>query len=149
MYVSSDYDVLGRCVQECAFMAAVEVNKRLDAVQVDAIWRHALSFRLELGRDPILSPYDSPRLRWRASWDKDIPSYSLYTPQSPFEILPEQKTKRPTMVKRPREDDAPAEEVSSKRLRPSSVDRLSRLSDELILRVLSYLPISNLVICQR
>ncbi|KAM0714037.1 hypothetical protein Q7P37_011001 [Cladosporium fusiforme] len=37
----------------------------------------------------------------------------------------------------------------TKRIRPSSTDHLSRLSDELVLRVLSYLPVSQLVLCQR
>lgn len=38
---------------------------------------------------------------------------------------------------------------TAKRIRPSSTDHLSRLSDELVLRVLSYLPVSQLALCQR
>lgn len=53
------------------------------------------------------------------------------------------------MVKRARQEDDAAGSPATKRVRPSSVDRLSRLSDELVLRVLSYLPVSQLVICQR
>lgn len=41
-------------------------------------------------------------------------------------------------------DDRP-----EKRLRPSNPDRLSLLSDELLLRTLSYLSVSDLVLCQR
>ena len=51
------------------------------------------------------------------------------------------------MPKRSREDqelDGP----SAKRLRPSNTDRLSHLSDELLLRTLSYLSVSDLVLCQ-
>ena len=53
------------------------------------------------------------------------------------------------MSKRLREEDSLNDAPAEKRARPSSVDRLSKLSDELILRVLSYLPVSNLVVCQR
>ena len=53
------------------------------------------------------------------------------------------------MTKRLHGDDPPEDERSSKRARRSSVDRFSRLSDELILRVLSHLPVEQLVICQR
>lgn len=52
------------------------------------------------------------------------------------------------MAKRHREDHA-TDERSVKRLRPSDPDRLSRLSDELLLRILSYLSVSDLVLCQR
>ena len=40
-------------------------------------------------------------------------------------------------------------ERSAKRLRPNKIDRLSILSDELVLRALSLLPISDLVVCER
>ncbi|RMY75415.1 hypothetical protein D0863_02593 [Hortaea werneckii] len=53
------------------------------------------------------------------------------------------------MVKRSREEDAVDSSRDEKRLRTTKVDRFSRLSDELILRVLSYLPVSQLVVCQR
>ena len=53
------------------------------------------------------------------------------------------------MGKRSREDDATDDEAPSKRMRPSKVDRLSRLSDELTLRVLSHLPVPDLAVCQR
>ena len=54
------------------------------------------------------------------------------------------------MGKRTREEDD-FEDVlpASKRMRPSSVDRLSKLSDELILKAFDYLPASQLVVCQR
>ncbi|KAK5702167.1 hypothetical protein LTR17_022541 [Elasticomyces elasticus] len=52
------------------------------------------------------------------------------------------------MVKRAREFSDEGEE-SSKRIKPTDVDRLSRLSDELTLRVLSFLPTSKLVVCER
>ncbi|KAK3631493.1 hypothetical protein LTR56_016857 [Elasticomyces elasticus] len=52
------------------------------------------------------------------------------------------------MVKRAREFSDEGEE-SSKRIKPTDVDRLSRLSDELTLRVLSFLPTSQLVVCER
>lgn len=53
------------------------------------------------------------------------------------------------MVKR---DAAEAEldaQPEAKRTRPTSRDHLSRLSDELILRILSYLPVSDLAVSQR
>ena len=53
------------------------------------------------------------------------------------------------MSKRVRAEEALEDAPPSKRARPSSVDRLSKLSDELILRVLSYLSVSQLVVCQR
>ena len=53
------------------------------------------------------------------------------------------------MVKRRREDEATETKDSAKRIKPSVVDRLSRLSDELTLRVLSFLPVAELVVCQR
>ncbi|TKA66494.1 hypothetical protein B0A55_09166 [Friedmanniomyces simplex] len=53
------------------------------------------------------------------------------------------------MVKRVREEDDGLDESHSKRPKPSEADRLSRLSDELTLRVLSYLPVAQLVVCQR
>ncbi|KAK3700654.1 hypothetical protein LTR37_015843 [Vermiconidia calcicola] len=53
------------------------------------------------------------------------------------------------MGKRPREESELDDSHPSKRTRPSSTDHLSRLSDELILRVLSYLPVPQLVTCQR
>lgn len=37
----------------------------------------------------------------------------------------------------------------SKRSRTHPDDKLSALSDELVLKILAYLPISNLAICQR
>lgn len=55
------------------------------------------------------------------------------------------------MTKRQRlDEDAVAEEQRSvKRTKQSSPDRLSSLSDELLLKILSFLPISQLVVCQR
>ncbi|KAK5137102.1 hypothetical protein LTR08_001111 [Meristemomyces frigidus] len=53
------------------------------------------------------------------------------------------------MVKRRRDEQNSGGERSLKRARPDSVDRFTSLSDELILRVLSYLPVSHLVVCQR
>ena len=52
------------------------------------------------------------------------------------------------MAKRSHEDQA-TDHRTTKRLRPSDSDRLSHLSDELLLRVLSYLSDSDLVLCQR
>ncbi|KAH9826403.1 F-box domain [Teratosphaeria destructans] len=52
------------------------------------------------------------------------------------------------MVKRSRESP-PTEAPTAKRIRPVSVDRLSRLSDELILRIFSFLSTAQLVVCQR
>lgn len=52
------------------------------------------------------------------------------------------------MVKRPLVDDA-GEERSVKRRRSDRSDRLSLLSDELLLRTLSFLSVSDLVLCQR
>ena len=52
------------------------------------------------------------------------------------------------MAKRSHEDQA-TDNRTAKRLRPSDSDRLSHLSDELLLRVLSYLSDSDLVLCQR
>ncbi|KAK0919894.1 hypothetical protein LTR91_010615 [Friedmanniomyces endolithicus] len=53
------------------------------------------------------------------------------------------------MVKRALDEVDDIDEGCSKRLKSSVVDRLSRLSDELILRVLSHLPVAQLVVCQR
>lgn len=52
------------------------------------------------------------------------------------------------MVKRGAEEAGLYADQDVKRSRPSATDHLSRLSDELILRVLSYLPVSQLVLCQ-
>ena len=54
-----------------------------------------------------------------------------------------------SMVKRSRIEDVVDSSRDEKRLRTTKVDRFSRLSDELILRVLPYLPVSQLVLCQR
>lgn len=54
------------------------------------------------------------------------------------------------MVKRRADEadlDVAHEEV--KRVRPAVRDHLSHVSDELLLRVLSYLPVSELALCQR
>lgn len=53
------------------------------------------------------------------------------------------------MAKRGREHEGSDFERNTKRIKPLKVDRLSRLSDELTLRVLSYLPVSDLLMCQR
>ena len=53
------------------------------------------------------------------------------------------------MSKRVRQQDGLDDDRAAKRVRPSSPDRLSKLSDELILRVLSFLPVSQLAVCQR
>ena len=51
----------------------------------------------------------------------------------------------------PKRSRADSEEVTSvpKRLRLKCPDRLSVLSDELLLRTLSFLPIPDLVLCER
>lgn len=56
-----------------------------------------------------------------------------------------------TMLKRPSEQDLDNDGRCSKRFRPQpqTRDRLSSLSDELILRTFSFLPISQLVVCER
>lgn len=53
------------------------------------------------------------------------------------------------MAKRRHSEVSADGEPAPKRVKPSVVDRLSKLSDELILRVLSFLPVSELVVCQR
>lgn len=53
-----------------------------------------------------------------------------------------------TMPKRSREEDVDAIR-SVKRLRTNHPDRLSLLSDELLLRTLSHLPVPDLARCQR
>ena len=52
------------------------------------------------------------------------------------------------MPKRPREEDVD-DQRSSKQPRRGDPDRLSLLSDELLLRTLSFLSVSDLVSCQR
>ena len=53
------------------------------------------------------------------------------------------------MGKRSREDDYENHEDSlAKRHRPLAEDRLSKLSDELILRIFSFLSVPDLVLCQ-
>lgn len=53
------------------------------------------------------------------------------------------------MVKRRAEEADLDATHEAKRIRPAVRDHLSHLSDELLLRVLSYLPVSQLAICQR
>ena len=52
------------------------------------------------------------------------------------------------MPKRPREGDVD-DQRSTKQPRRENPDRLSLLSDELLLRTLSFLSVSDLVSCQR
>ena len=52
------------------------------------------------------------------------------------------------MPKHAREDDVD-DQRSSKQLRLEKPDRLSLLSDELLLRTLSFLSVTDLVSCQR
>jgi len=52
-------------------------------------------------------------------------------------------------TKRRRSSEAQGSHQLSKRLKPLDIDRISQLSDELILRILSYVPISDLVVCER
>lgn len=44
---------------------------------------------------------------------------------------------------------ADEDERQTKRPRPNNPDRISALSHELILRVLSFLPVPDLIVCQR
>lgn len=53
------------------------------------------------------------------------------------------------MAKRAHDEDAGSEEPVPKRRRTSSTDRLSSLSDELLLKVLALFSVSQLVVCQR
>jgi hypothetical protein len=53
------------------------------------------------------------------------------------------------MVKRGAEEADLDVDHETKRIRPAVRDHLSHLSDELLLRVLSYLPVSQLALCQR
>lgn len=53
------------------------------------------------------------------------------------------------MMKRGADDADLAVDREAKRSRPATTDHLSRLSNELLLRVLSYLPVSQLALCQR
>lgn len=55
----------------------------------------------------------------------------------------------PTMVKRRADNDDEQVLPPAKRGRNSSPDQLSRLSDELLLRILSYVPVTTLNVCQR
>jgi len=52
------------------------------------------------------------------------------------------------MAKRSLEEDA-GDERSTKRLRSNTSDGLSLLSHEILLRILSFLSVSDLVLCQR
>jgi hypothetical protein len=54
-----------------------------------------------------------------------------------------------SLAKRKRDDDNDGQSFKRVRIPSENVDRLSRLSDELILRVFSCLPISDLNTCQR
>ncbi len=51
------------------------------------------------------------------------------------------------LLKRSREADTDG--PVAKRFRVEGLDRLSILSDELLLRILSYLPMSDLLLCER
>ncbi|KAK2755666.1 hypothetical protein FQN54_005815 [Arachnomyces sp. PD_36] len=53
------------------------------------------------------------------------------------------------MSKRPRNDECEESPQSKKRLRPNFPDRLSSLSDEVLLTILNPLPVSTLLSCQR
>ena len=54
------------------------------------------------------------------------------------------------MSKRPRNDENEDEiQINTKRLRSSDRDRFSNLSDELVLRILSYLPLSDRIVSLR
>jgi hypothetical protein len=65
-------------------------------------------------------------------------------------LLRTRRLDRMTMAKRSREDDDDAGIAQSgKRYKPSSPDRLSSLSDELLVKVLSFLSVSQLLVCQR
>lgn len=59
------------------------------------------------------------------------------------------KTFIPWLSMPKRSPDRDIDEYCAKRLRLHPPDRLSSLSDELILRTLSYLPVSELLICER
>lgn len=53
-------------------------------------------------------------------------------------------------MKRGREgDEDDFDEPPSKVCRTINVDRFSKLSDEVLVRILSFLPISSLLVCQR
>ena len=106
-----------------------------------------LSARAQPRSDLIARGTPRPR-RKRASWNKDTP-LPPRNRTSPLRTRRERILAPSKMGKRARGDDVSEDQGSAKRLRPSSIDRLSRLSDELILRVLSHLPVSNLVVCQR
>jgi hypothetical protein len=54
-----------------------------------------------------------------------------------------------SLAKRKRDNDNGGNPAKRVRIPSEDVDRLSRLSDELILRVFSCLPISDLNTCQR
>ncbi|PIA98993.1 hypothetical protein CB0940_03425 [Cercospora beticola] len=53
------------------------------------------------------------------------------------------------MAKRAREEEPKLQQQACKRQRSSTTDRLSSLSDELLLKVLSFLPVPHLATCQR
>jgi hypothetical protein len=53
-----------------------------------------------------------------------------------------------TMVKRVREDDDVSHDFRSKRSKPLYTDHLSRLPDEVKLRVFSFLTVSDLLRCE-
>lgn len=46
-------------------------------------------------------------------------------------------------------EDVPEDERPAKRTRPAHVDRISQLSDELLLRILSFVSVPTLTTCQR
>jgi hypothetical protein len=53
-------------------------------------------------------------------------------------------------MKRVREDcDGYDEEHPTKVRRVIKIDRLSKLSDELLVRILSFVPVDSLLVCQR
>jgi hypothetical protein len=52
------------------------------------------------------------------------------------------------MVKRAREEDDVSHELRNKRSKPLSIDHLSKLPDEVKLRVLSFLSVPELLRCE-
>ena len=64
-------------------------------------------------------------------------------------IQPHRRREHGIMAKRLREQELVDDDRLTKRPRPLAVGRLSSLSDELSLRILSHLPVSDLVRCQR
>ena len=86
---------------------------------------------------------------WLRAWQVSLPSPENHLCATFFHSHPVSCSPREAAMAKRSYEDQNVGDRSAKRLRPNHADRLSQLSDELLLRTLSYLSVSDLVLCQR